>query len=327
MGIPWEEEAGAVLTRDERMAKYGGAKYGGIEPSKTSDNVFIYSDPSKGVRHGYNFDGWDPDREIFMYTGDGRSGDQTLTGGNKSIAEHRENGKALRLFVADGFVPGTQTKTHVYLGEFELDARPFTRERSAGDDGVDREVYVWRLRPVGPDYLHRDKDLSDLATEALTSAESVNVDIDDPDALSADTSVNVPLENSTGDTFEVSATEARTALKRENTMVDRYRSILEADGREIVRRRIKPAGQLVSLYTDLYDVTDGELYEAKGTARRDDVRMAIGQLFDYRRRMPVDTKLTVLLPSRPSDDVLDLIHSVGFSCVYEVDNGFHRADP
>ena len=44
MGIPWDEEVGAVLTRLERMNKYGGGK-GGIEPSATSDNVFIYSDP------------------------------------------------------------------------------------------------------------------------------------------------------------------------------------------------------------------------------------------------------------------------------------------
>ena len=100
MGILWEEEVDAVLTRQQRMMKYGGGKQGGIEPSATSDNVFIYSDPSKAVKNGYNFDGWDPDSEVFMYTGDGPSGDQRLIGGNKSLYEHRQAGKALRLFIA-----------------------------------------------------------------------------------------------------------------------------------------------------------------------------------------------------------------------------------
>lgn len=328
MGIPWEEEVGAVLTRQQRMNKYGGGKQGGIEPSATSDNVFIYSDPSKAVENGYNFDGWDPDGEIFMYTGDGPSGDQRLIGGNKSLHDHRQAGKAVRLFIADGVVPGKRTKTHVYLGEFELDEHlPYTRERSAGADGIDREVYVWRLRPVGADYLRRDHDVSDLAREDPDQAEAENVDVDDPEAAQQGSSVTVPLEQSSGDSFEVSATAARTAVKREDSLVKRYRKHLEAQQHTVARRKIKPAGQLVSLFTDVYDLTAGELYEAKGTARRDDVRMAIGQLFDYRRRMPAGTTLTVLLPGRPSDDVLDLIHSVGFTCVYESDDGFHRTSP
>lgn len=192
MGVAWDEEVGAVLTRQQRMDKYGGGKQGGIEPSTRSDNVFTYSDPSKAVKHGYNFDGWDPDDEIFMYTGDGPSGDQQLVGGNKSLYEHRQSGKAVRLFVADGVVVGSQAKRNVYLGEFELDQHvPYTRERSVGADGLDREVYVWRLRPTGADYLRRDKDLSDLASQDPTHAKSVNVDVDDPDVDQPGTSVNV----------------------------------------------------------------------------------------------------------------------------------------
>ena len=323
MGIPWKEKVGDVLTRQERKERYGGSTMGGIEPSKTSDNVFIYSDPSKGEQHGYNYDGWDPDEEIFLYTGDGRKGPQTLSGGNRSIFEHRESGKALRLYVADGVVPGSQTKRHVYIGEFELDAeRPFTREPAPDDDGNKREVYVWRLRPVGADYLHRDRDLSDLAEEdpAGTRAETV------PFASHLGESINIPLERSAGDSFEVSAAAARIAEKRENALVERFAGTLLTKHHEVARRKITPAGQLVSLFTDIYDVTEGELFEAKATARREDVRMAVGQLFDYRRHMPAGTKLTVLLPSRPSADVLHFIRSVGFSCVYESDEGFKRID-
>jgi hypothetical protein len=324
VATPWAEKVGDVLTRQQRKDKYGGSTMGGIEPSSTSDNVFIYSDPSKGARHGYNFDGWDPDAEIFLYTGDGRKGNQTLTGGNKSIYEHRQNGKALRVFIADGVVPGTQTKTHVYIGEFELDAeQPFTRERSAGDDDLDREVYVWRLRPVSADYLRRDRDVSALAEADPAETQTETVPLDSH----LGESVNVELEQSSGDSYAVSAAEDRIADKREKRLVDRFAAFLVRGGHEVARRRITPAGHLVSLYTDIYDVTVGELFEAKGTTRREDVRMAIGQLFDYRRHMPAGTLLTILLPGRPSNDVLHLIGSVGFGCIYESDGRFERVLP
>lgn len=75
-------------------------------------------------------------------------------------------------------------------------------------------------------------------------------------------------------------------------------------------------------FTDLYDVTADELYEAKGTATRDAIRRAIGQVFDYRRHIPRPAvNVAVLLPHRPSDDLLDLLLSVAIACVYEESSG------
>src|SRR5262249_11770725 len=37
----WDTPPGARLTRDERMRRYGGAKYGGIQPSRVTPNVFL----------------------------------------------------------------------------------------------------------------------------------------------------------------------------------------------------------------------------------------------------------------------------------------------
>ncbi|MEV6846467.1 hypothetical protein [Actinoplanes sp. NPDC051411] len=140
-------------------------------------------------------------------------------------------------------------------------------------------------------------------------------------------SINIGLERSTADSFDVPAGKARTAEKREKALVDRFAAVLAGEGHQVARRRITPAGQLVPMYTDIYDVTVGELFEAKATARREDVRMAIGQLFDYRRHMPAGTDLTILLPSRPSNDILHLIRSVGFACAYESDGHFERIEP
>jgi hypothetical protein len=54
----WDLPIGALLSRAERKARFGGAMYGGIEPSSSSPNVFLYSDPARGEAYGYNYDGW-----------------------------------------------------------------------------------------------------------------------------------------------------------------------------------------------------------------------------------------------------------------------------
>ncbi|MFE2520437.1 hypothetical protein [Streptomyces mirabilis] len=60
------------------------------------------------------------------------------------------------------------------------------------------------------------------------------------------------------------------------------------------------------------------LYELKGSSSRNAVRMAIGQLLDYRRHVPPkDARLVVVLPERPEDDLADLIESAGMGLVYE----------
>lgn len=74
-----------------------------------------------------------------------------------------------------------------------------------------------------------------------------------------------------------------------------------------------------------YDEDANELYEAKGTANREAIRHAIGQLFDYQRHIPKDgVRLALLLPHRPSDDLLDLIAGLGMSCVYEEPTGLYQ---
>lgn len=109
------------LSREFRRQEFGGALYGGIEPSAKTPNVFIYSDPHRGETIGYIYDGWNEDQTIFLYTGEGKMGDQRLTDGNKAIANHKADGRSLRLFVADGVIEGSRAKNQRYVGEFEID--------------------------------------------------------------------------------------------------------------------------------------------------------------------------------------------------------------
>ena len=61
---------------------------------------------------------------------------------------------------------------------------------------------------------------------------------------------------------------------------------------------------------------EDELFEAKSSADRDSIRAAIGQLWDYKRLIgDGDLQLTVLVPEKPNDDLLDLFDYAGVGCM------------
>lgn len=303
----WNVTPGDHLTRAQRNALYGGAVYGGIQPSNSTPNVFVYSDPAAGGEI-YPYDGWSPDHEVFLYTGEGRLGDQQLRGGNKALLQHESAGRSVRLFVAKGLVEGTGEKNHVYIGEFRVDpSDPFRVEPAPDDVGDERTVLVFRLLPIGG-VLVRPEDASGTGDSSPTAEANL-----------------VPPEQHHSPTYEVSGTQPTQAERRESDLRERFEDHLEAQGHEVMRWELRPPGELLRLLTDTYDKTAEELFEAKGTSSRNSVRLAIGQLFDYQRFIHVGSlKLTVLLPSRPSDDVLDLLTSVEIGCVFEDGSTFHR---
>ncbi|MEV6344861.1 hypothetical protein [Actinoplanes sp. NPDC051851] len=115
--------------------------------------------------------------------------------------------------------------------------------------------------------------------------------------------------------------EVREAWKREAELSERFAARLRADGHECERYKIRSPGEKSALYTDLFDRTDNVLYEVKGTVRREDIRMAVGQLLDYSRHIPSEPNLAVLLPTRPSSDLLDLLDRHDITCVHESAQG------
>lgn len=307
----WDVPIGAFLSRAERNARFGGALYGGIEPSSGSPNVFVYSDPSRGEAYGYNYDGWADDGRLFFYTGEGSEGDQPMNHGNRAILEHRDRGRSLRLFVADGWVEGTGQRNQRYIGEFEVDrVNPYSLAEAPDARGEDRTVFVFRLRPLG-DVLRRDSDKSPFSEPQHEGAAS-----------------QVAAEENVATSFEVTPREGTTATRREGEMVDRYIAWLGA-GHVVSRWKLRPPGELRSLLTDIYDDSENILYEAKGTTTRGAIRMAIGQLLDYRRHIArPGMRLAILLPHRPSADLVDLAASLGIAVVAEGARGsFESIEP
>src|SRR3954453_5036128 len=106
----WDLSPGQDIERKVLQAEYGGRTQGGIGPSKKSPNVFVFSDPVAGEPHGY-FDGWRNDG-CFHYTGEGQRGDPRVVSGNKTILEHAEDGRVLRVFRAPAARCATRAECH-----------------------------------------------------------------------------------------------------------------------------------------------------------------------------------------------------------------------
>jgi 5-methylcytosine-specific restriction protein A len=116
----------------------------------------------------------------------------------------------------------------------------------------------------------------------------------------------------------------RKVVRREGQLVTAFEDHLTEAGHTFKSFQITVKGETSSFVPDLYDVTDNVLYEAKGTASRNAVRLAIGQLLDYRRHLqvPDGLRLAVLLPEAPSDDVRDLLAVENIALVTRTSDGF-----
>jgi hypothetical protein len=292
----WSLQPGDQIERKLLQEEFGGRTQGGIGPSRRTPNVFVFSDPVAGEPHGY-FDGWRADR-CFHYTGEGQRGDQQMKSGNAAILNHAAEGRSLRVFMgARGIV--------TYEGEFELDTdQPwYTTDAPETGGGPVRSVIVFRLRPTSTD------------PKPPTSR---------IDAVLGHTVEDVPVEEQwTEKAFVEPSREPYEAERREQQLVIALRDHLRTRRHEVCRIKIVPPGEAKPLFSDLLDRSTGMLVEAKGSTERGAIRMAIGQLADYKRFVdPPPAHLAVLLPSRPRADLQALLASESIQIIWPTSNGF-----
>src|SRR5262249_14608993 len=103
-------EVGRVYNRRADIHHlYGGQQRGGICTPACVPCLFLFTGPS-GEQHGYQ-DGWNEDG-VFLYTGEGQSGDMEFVRGNLAICDHAVNGRDLHLFESVG------KEGYRYLGRF-----------------------------------------------------------------------------------------------------------------------------------------------------------------------------------------------------------------
>ncbi|GAA2164847.1 MULTISPECIES: hypothetical protein [Glycomyces] len=316
-------QLGGIYTRDDLEAIFGGRRMRGIARASKGPYVLLYADPSKGRGHGYH-DSLDAEEDelgaLAYYSGEGQrsQGTQKLSDGNSAILNHRAEGRDLLLFWAVGEVEGRKQRRHQYVGKFAVDkTRPYFLRADHGSDG-ERDVYVFRLRPVGAiakppiDYMP--------VTIETTYTETHPGPLLDP--IDEASSKLIELEKNSAGEFIRRATSEMKIERREGALVDRFEEFLAKRQHVAKRWFVSPRGHRRGFQTDLFDDTANVLYEAKGKADRNSVRMAIGQLFDYRRSIEPSPLLAILLPEAPEPDLRSLIESVGIALVYEENGAF-----
>lgn len=123
-----------------------------------------------------------------------------------------------------------------------------------------------------------------------------------------------PLEDQHVENYEVTGSPSATGQRTEAALVKAFGEWLAGLGRTITSHRYHVVSP--PLRADLVDDTDQRIWEAKSSPSRSSIRMAIGQLADYRRLEPDPHSIGVLLPTAPSADLLELIASAGAAAAW-----------
>ncbi|MDJ0427276.1 hypothetical protein J2W54_004833 [Rhodococcus fascians] len=127
----------------------------------------------------------------------------------------------------------------------------------------------------------------------------------------------IPLEENRIKEYYVENFSSYRARRAESEMMHRFAATLVKRNSDVSSYQMKVDDGARSLLADVFDHTDNVLYEAKASSSREAVRMALGQLLDYRRHIDSKPAVSMLLPDKPVDDLLALLSEHGVGCVYE----------
>ena len=104
------------------------------------------------------------------------------------------------------------------------------------------------------------------------------------------------------------------AKKIEDELVSRYRVWLEDQQRELSIQKYK------NLRCDVYEEDRNNLIEAKCSTKREYIRMAVGQLFDYAylgRKRFGKPNMAILLPKKPDPKLVEWISELHISIIWK----------
>lgn len=313
--MAWDLELGEEDARTGIQARHGGSLSRGISaPARASGqgDILLWWRPERGEAFGYA-DGWTPSGDAFYFSGLGQEGDQGFGvpyQENGRLRDHLHAGDRVRLlrYVAKNSVR--------YVAELRLDPEDPWRWRDGPDrNGHVRKIIQFRLLPVGPvvrdpgDPLHEPPD----ATVSTTSLEVKRV----PEPSATD----VEALNSPAFRKAIAVGEALVKRRELQLVHSLCRWVQDEVGFTAQGLRIPYSPEGRNLRTDLYIPERRLLIEAKASASRENIRLAIGQLFDYRRWMSPRPEVAILVPTDPPDDMLELLTELGIGAIWPFDNG------
>lgn len=304
-------QPGTRVTRNELNKQFGGGIQGGILTPANKPLIFLFSDAESGRRFGYATDGWeDETRTRYLYTGEGAEGHQYVDRRkNKALLDSIRTGKKVHLFVAVGRVPGKHEKVHEYLGRFEVNPTdPWQPVTTLDQNQQPRTAVLFNL------------DRVDIDKSQPTPSGPV---VHQPERTPRCT----VIEGEAAHTLvsERKSVDASTVERRERRFEDRLITWLRQEGFPTGRLRLDIRGELGPLFTDTWIPTTETLIEVKADATRNDIRMAVSQLLDYRRHVvPRPQKCVVVVPILPSEDLQAFVTECGLTLAVFDDSGWNE---
>ena len=321
MSDTWNYRPGEIVNRKEVETRFGGSRDRGISvPARKSiaKDVMLWWNPSSKRSSGYS-NGWTSEG-IFCFSGMGQKGDQQFTGYNSengSVRDHKQLNLRLRLLK---FVEKNQWR---YIGELEVDDTPYVFRIGRDEIGNERRTIEFRLRAIG-EVFRDEADITRLDALATTPELQPTVTADYPQ--------EIQIEEIHASSFVQKVEQAeRIAERSEQQLVKQFSQWMK-DSHDVnvgsLRIPYKPEGR--ALRADAYIRTMSMLIEAKSSANRNSIRLALGQLLDYARFCDSLALrwLCILLPTHPGADILNLIDTINnhtstpFCCVWSSSDRF-----
>lgn len=304
--LDWVLEVGDTVRRRDLQKLYGGNPQTGIVTSPRISDIFVFTDPVRGARYGYDIlEGLQPDGS-FAYTGEGRSGDQEFTRGNKALLEAADEGRIIRVFRA-------ASPYATYVGAFTTGDPVCSIHEIPGEDGERRRAIVFNFVPLDA----RPRLLAPQPTQLRLLKPEVAV-WSPPDAS------------------DVVVVADETRLPPGDRVVSRLEFQLQADFGHWLESRGTPPSRLrlpvggAILEPDMYVEAEGWVVEAKKSTGREYVRTAIGQVLDYTHNARVlSDRVTplILLPARAEPDLMDLTAELGIIFASRDSDSFELTGP
>lgn len=276
----------------------GGSDQHGMTSCLNGSQFLVFHNETVGKEFGYDrWEGWQADGS-FHYTGQGVHGDQKFTRSNKSLLKMANEGRPIHLFRT-----AKKSSPYVYVGLVSLGDPQFVLRTAPDKSGADRQVIVFHLLPIG----HVDVPPIEVADCTVEILESIWIP---------------PLADPIFPT-RPSMIPAQIDLE-EMKLQTRFGDYLKAKGESVKTISISISGQNGIFKPDFYLETRNWIVEAKPSASREYVRLAIGQVLDYSHLLEKSgnkKEPAILLPMSPPNDLVELISRLNIHLIIETEVG------
>lgn len=276
----WRLRPGEFTSRHQLQTDFGFSLQTGIGFSSRSQHVALYT---AWTAAGAGF-GWIDGHYYYL----GTIREQM----NNVVLRSREEGRALHLFERVG---GQR-----YVDSFVFHSASSVRHPDWRKPGETVELPLFKLVPVAA-AVHRPRQVFDAPEESTARI----VAIQRHDLIRWE---------------DGEVAQAVSQLTPEARLENRFCTYLFRQGVPFHRWAIPHEDSSNPLLTDVWIPGRQLLIETKSSSRRNEIRLAIGQLADYTRSLP-DCRHAILVPARPSNDLIDLAHSQEVGVIWPDDHG------